>query len=353
MLRLIKYVKGDYMSSRRKKKKANIIVVLAVICLAIIVAIIGIFVSMKQGGNNESGSEVSEESSLLVTSSMSDEAPTVQPTLTAEPTPYVTCDISADSIISNYAYMIRLSDSQVMLDKNADSMMYPASMTKVMTALIAIENLPNLDEQITITSDMVYPFYEQEASMAGFCEGETVTVRDLLYGVLLPSGADACAAISTRVAGSESAFVDLMNQKAAELGLSGTHFSNCTGLHSEDHYMTCRDMAKLFETAIQNPTFEEIITAHDYTCPADDYYPEGLYFSSTMFKSLTSDTLSNGAVIMGGKTGTTDEAGYCLTSFARYSNETYILVTSGAMMDDTGEHYNIADACSIYGALRQ
>ncbi len=347
------------MSSRRKKKKkANMIVVLAVICLAIIVAIIGILVSAKSSDGSAASSDAASSSAVSRTvsisvSNTSEEPYTEQPTPTAEPTPYVSCDISAESIISNYAYMIRVSDGQVMVDKNADSMMYPASMTKVMTALIAIENLPDLDEQITITSDMVYPFYEQEASMAGFCEGEIVTVRDLLYGILLPSGADACAAISTRVAGTESAFVDLMNQKAAELGLTGTHFSNCTGLHSEDHYMTCRDMAKLFEAAIQNPTFKEIITAHDYTCPADDYYPEGLYFSSTMFKSLTSDTLSNGAVIMGGKTGTTDEAGYCLTSFAQYNNEIYILVTSGAMMDDTGEHYNIADACSIYGALRQ
>ncbi len=347
------------MSSRRKKKKkANMIVVLAVICLAIIVAIIGILVSAKSSDGSAASSDAASSSAVSRTvsisvSNTSEEPYTEQPTPTAEPTPYVSCDISAESIISNYAYMIRVSDGQVMVDKNADSMMYPASMTKVMTALIAIENLPDLDEQITITSDMVYPFYEQEASMAGFCEGEIVTVRDLLYGILLPSGADACAAISTRVAGTESAFVDLMNQKAAELGLTGTHFSNCTGLHSEDHYMTCKDMAKLFEAAIQNPTFKEIITAHDYTCPADDYYPEGLYFSSTMFKSLTSDTLSNGAVIMGGKTGTTDEAGYCLTSFAQYNNEIYILVTSGAMMDDTGEHYNIADACSIYGALRQ
>ncbi len=340
------------MSSRRKKKKGNMIVVLTVICLAIIVAIIGMLVSMKKNDSSSDGSISGETSSLSVTSNSSAEVPTVQPTSTPEPTPYVSCDISADAIISNYAYMIRVSDGQVMLDKNADSMMYPASMTKVMTALIAIENLPDLDEQITITSDMVYPFYEQEASMAGFCEGETVTVRDLLYGILLPSGADACAAISMRVAGSEESFVNLMNQKAAELGLTGTHFSNCTGLHSEDHYMTCKDMAMLFETAIQNPTFKEIITAHDYTCPADDYYPEGLYFSSTMFKSLTSENLSNGAVIMGGKTGTTDEAGYCLTSFAQYNNEIYILVTSGAMMDDTGEHYNIADACSIYGALK-
>lgn len=334
------------------------IVVLAVICLAIIVAIIGILVSAKSSDGSAASSDAASSSAVSRTvsisvSNTSEEPYTEQPTPTAEPTPYVSCDISAESIISNYAYMIRVSDGQVMVDKNADSMMYPASMTKVMTALIAIENLPDLDEQITITSDMVYPFYEQEASMAGFCEGEIVTVRDLLYGILLPSGADACAAISTRVAGTESAFVDLMNQKAAELGLTGTHFSNCTGLHSEDHYMTCKDMAKLFEAAIQNPTFKEIITAHDYTCPADDYYPEGLYFSSTMFKSLTSDTLSNGAVIMGGKTGTTDEAGYCLTSFAQYNNEIYILVTSGAMMDDTGEHYNIADACSIYGALRQ
>lgn len=344
------------MSSRRKKKKGNIIVVLTVICLVIIVAIIGILVSVKKNSSSEStgsGSSTASEASSIAKSDTSAYSQAAQPTLTAEPVPNVSCDISSDAVISNYAYMIRVSDGQVMFEKNADSTMYPASMTKVMTALIAIENLPDLDEQITITSDMVYPFYEQEASMAGFCEGETVTIRDLLYGILLPSGADACAAISIRVAGSEEAFVNLMNQKAAELGLTGTHFSNCTGLHSEDHYMTCKDMSKLFETAIQNPTFKEIITAHDYTCPADDYYPEGLYFSSTMFKSLASETLDNGAVIMGGKTGTTDEAGYCLTSFAQYNDEIYILVTSGAMMDDTGEHYNIADACAIYGALRQ
>lgn len=348
-------------NSRRRKERNRNVMILSIICLIIVIAIIGVALSMvnKKSGSKENSTTVSQSQTREdikenitpepTKTAAKTKAPT--PTATPEPTPEVKASVAPDNVYSNYAYMERVSDGKVMFDKNGSAQMYPASMTKVMTALITIESLPDLDEQITITSDMIDPFYEQEASMAGFTAGENVTVRDILYGILLPSGADACAAAATRVAGSEAAFVELMNQKAEQLGLTGTHFSNCSGLHAQDHYMTCTDMAKLFEAALQNPVFKKIITAHDHTCAADEYNPEGLYFHSTMLTYLSSDTLANGAVIQGGKTGTTDEAGYCLASFATYKGETYVLVTSGAPFDDTGEHYNVADACTIYGAL--
>ena len=116
--------------------------------------------------------------------------------------------------------------------------MYPASMTKIMTAILSIENLDNLDQEIAITNDMVADLYVQDAMQAGFQPNETVRAIDLLYGVMLPSGAECCVALADTVAGSVSDFVTLMNEKAEKLGMTGTHFSSISGLHREDHYST-------------------------------------------------------------------------------------------------------------------
>ncbi len=260
--------------------------------------------------------------------------------------------LSPDVIESVYGYLVRLSDGSVVLDKNSQELMYPASMTKVLTALVAIEQLPNLDETVLMTQELINPLYEEGASLAGFVAGEAVTVRDLLYGVLLPSGAEASLALAQRIAGSEEAFVALMNEKAAALGMTNTHFTNCTGLHAPDHYTTCRDMELLFETALQNETFRQIITTDIYHCEPNEFHEEGLYLMSTMFYYLGSPYLDNGAVILGGKTGTTDEAGTCLVSFADCGGERYILVTGQGGFTAEGERYNIIDARNAYGSLQ-
>ena len=109
-------------------------------------------------------------------------------------------------------------------------------MTKIMTTIVAIENLSDLDQQITLTNDMVADLYAQDATQAGFQPGETAPAIDYLYGVMLPSGAECCRALAVTIAGSEDAFVDLMNQKAEKLGLDNTHFCNTTGLHADNHY---------------------------------------------------------------------------------------------------------------------
>ena len=230
---------------------------------------------------------------------------------------------------------------------NGEQQMYPASMTKIMTAILSIENLDNLDQEITITNDMVADLYVQDAMQAGFQPNETVRAIDLLYGVMLPSGAECCVALADTVAGSVSDFVTLMNEKAEKLGMTGTHFSSISGLHREDHYSTARDIALLLRYAIKNSTFRKIIESPYYSTPGTNIHPEGITFYSTMFKNL-SDPSVTGGEILGGKTGYTNVAGHCLASFAEIDGMEYILVTGGAA--GTGiPHIN--DAVTIYNRL--
>ena len=350
---------------RRKRRQQKAILVLVIICIALAAAIIYLSVKLSsdrqdgQGAGNMStvsGSVTGQESEDRDDIAEGSETVTAEPSPTATPEPLgPVTTISPDAIQSIYGYMERVSDGSVALDKSASERMYPASMTKVMTMLVAIENLPDLDEELQVTTEVIASLLEQHSSMAGFAEGEWVSVRDLLYGALLPSGGEACITLANRIAGSEAAFADLMNQKAAELGLTGTHFVNSTGLHDDNHYSTCVDIAKLFKAALENDLFYEIVTTHSYRCEPDDFYPEGLELHSTMFSSLeniSGPTLANGAVIMGGKTGTTDEGGNCLVSFADYKGQTYILVTALGQFNDEGRMYNIEDAVTAYSALQ-
>ena len=154
---------------------------------------------------------------------------------------------------------------EVLAEKGMDEKIYPASMTKVMTLLVAAENLPDLGATFPMTQAIIDPLYLAGASMAGYVNGETVTMRDLLYGAVVPSGAEATEALAQAVAGSEEAFVAMMNEKAAALGLTNTHFMNTSGLHDENHYSTVREIALILQAALENvekmpqSTFDEII----------------------------------------------------------------------------------------------
>ena len=147
-----------------------------------------------------------------------------------------------------------------------------------------------------------------------------------------------------------------LKQKAEELGLTNTHFENCTGLHNDNHYSTCRDIAVLMSECLKSDTFREIVTREVYTTEATASHPEGITLYDTMLHRFTSyemsTTLENGAVIEGGKTGFTDEAGQCLVSFAEYGGEEYILVTAEAMTDSGSAVDSIADASTVYGRLQ-
>ena len=166
---------------------------------------------------------------------------------------------------SNHAILYNLNDGTVLYEKNSKDRTSIASMTKIMTAIVAIENINNLDEKVKLTYDDFRGLVEANASVAGFRSGEEVTYRDLLYGLMLPSGADAAQALTRLVAGNIDNYMNMMNQKAVELGLLNTHFVNPTGLDVENHYSTVEDVATLFQYAIKNETFLEIIKTKNYT----------------------------------------------------------------------------------------
>ena len=256
-------------------------------------------------------------------------------------------ELDISGINSPYAVLMQVRGGRVIGEINGDQQMYPASMTKIMTTIVAIENLKDLDQEITLTNEMFEGLYEQDATQAGFQPGETVRAIDLLYGVMLPSGAECCIALADTISGSEADFVTLMNEKAAKLGMSGTNFCDTTGLHDANHYSTAKDIAVLLKYALRNDTFREIIESPYHSTPATNIHPDGITFYSTMFKNL-SDTVVTDGQIMGGKTGYTGEAGHCLASFAEIDGTEYILVTGGA--SGTGiPHIN--DALTVYNRL--
>lgn len=264
--------------------------------------------------------------------------------------PTVSSDVKEldDSLIlANYAVLVDLSTNQIIAERNPDTKLYPASMSKVMTMIVALEHLSDLDTTFTMTSDILDPLKVEGASLAGFSDGEKVTVKDLLYGCGLSSGAEATTALAILVSGSESDFVALMNQKAQELGLVNTHFNNCTGLHDENHYTTATDLAMMMEYAMQNEQLKTILSTYQYTTSSTDQHPNGVQLESTTFEKMYGNEVE-GMTIVAGKTGFTDEAGYCLLSYAEDGEgKGYICVAAKSQ----GRKGAIYDTLNIYGTI--
>jgi D-alanyl-D-alanine carboxypeptidase (penicillin-binding protein 5/6) len=258
--------------------------------------------------------------------------------------------ISSENLRSSNAILIRLNDDTTLMRKNSEEKTYPASLTKMMTAIIAIERLPNLNQEIELTHETFTDLYNANASLAGFVTGEKIEAIDLLYAVLLPSGAEACIGIADYVAGSEEEFVKLMNEKALNLGMSNTNFSNSTGLQHENHYTTVEDMGKLLSYSMKNEIFHRIFTSSRHSTRPTNKHPDGITFHSTMFEKLRAIDMGNSNII-GGKTGYTQEAGLCLASVAQKDGMEYILITTGANGDQYSEQYNILDALTIYSEI--
>jgi D-alanyl-D-alanine carboxypeptidase (penicillin-binding protein 5/6) len=255
-----------------------------------------------------------------------------------------------DALASRNAVLVSLEDDEILYNKEGNETIYPASLTKIMTVIAAIESLDDLNQSIMISSDMFDALYRENASMAGFLPGEAVPAVDLLYGALLPSGAECCIALAEYISGSEAAFAALMNEKAEALGMKHTHFANSTGLHASDHYTTAQDLAVLLEYSLQNDTFRDIFTSQRYSTGPTKLHPDGITFYSTLFKSMASPEFEGGS-ILGGKTGYTSEAGLCLASLAEKNGREYILITAGAEGDHSTEQFNILDALYVYSHL--
>lgn len=230
-------------------------------------------------------------------------------------------------IDARYAILVDVTEGRVIAEKEADVTAYPASITKMMTLLVAVENILDLEDTFEVTYAITDPGYLQGASMAGFKDGEQVRIMDLLYGCILPSGADATAALAHIVAGSEEAFAEVMNRRAEELGLENTHFTNSSGLHDDNHYTTARDMALILIEAMKHPICRQVLCEDEYVTAQTPQNPEGLPLYSTMFSRMYGDE-PTGATVIGGKTGYTTEAGHTMASYAEGEDgHDYVIVT--------------------------
>lgn len=235
-----------------------------------------------------------------------------------------------EEIVSRHALLIDLESNEILAQKSAKQIINPASMTKILTVLVAAEHVTDLDDTFTMTIEITDYSFVNGCSNAGFLDGEVITVRDLFYGTVLPSGGDAAVGLATYVAGSQEEFVKLMNDKLEELGLSETaHVTNCVGLYDENHYCTAYDMAMILEAAIENDLCREVLSAHTYTTSVTEQHPEGILLSNWFLRRI--EDKDTGGVVMCGKTGYVVESGNCAASYAiDNAGKGYICVTADA-----------------------
>jgi len=252
--------------------------------------------------------------------------------------------LSIENLYSEYIVVYNLTDNEVIYEKNANEKNSIASLTKIMTTLVALENIKDLNETINVESYMIDNI-SYDASIAGFESGDTVTYKDLLYGVMLPSGADASSILAIKLFGSEESFVEKMNEKATELNLKNTHFENTSGLEEgyNYHYSSANDVMNLLKYALQNKIFKEIFTTKSYTTT------NNLKLKATIDgynKNLNYDL----SYILGSKTGYETNAGYCLATLSNIHETEIITVTIKAPTENS---YNLIDTNNIYLNLNE
>ncbi len=266
---------------------------------------------------------------------------------TTEPSPEL--KFSEFELYSNNVLLTDI-EGNILYEKNSDERFYPASLTKIMTVIVALENLDDLDYSVQIPGYIYEYIAAEDASTAGFEAYDTVTVEDLLYGAILSSGAECCLTLADMISGTEYDFAALMNDKAEELGMDNTNFTNCTGLHNYDHYSTAEDISVLLRYALQNSEFRRIFTRDSYYTETQ-YNPYGIVLNSTMFSFVEDGYYP--FELLGGKTGYTQEAGLCLASAAEINEKEYIRVTAGADGSHMTDPYHIEDAMTVYGRLAE
>lgn len=248
-------------------------------------------------------------------------APTPTPTPTVKPSQTETektgevKENGFPNISSEALILIDMKTGDVLFEKDKSKKMYPASTTKIMTGIIALEK-GNLSDSVTASRSAIEPITSKHSHM-GIKVGETLTLEQLMYGMLVYSANDAANVIAEHIAGSLDEFSKMMNEKAAELGMTNTHYNNAHGYHDDEHYTTAEDLAIVARYAMQNEKFREIVSTVMYRIPANEYYTEERVLSTT--NHLISRYRNRNyfyKYAIGIKTGYTDESGSCLVAAA-------------------------------------
>ncbi len=259
-------------------------------------------------------------------------------------------------LYSESVYMINMDTGETIVDINGDVQRSPASMTKIMTAVVLLDEVGFEEETlksiyVSAGTEAFDELYDTGAATADIQPYEKVSYYDLLAALLIPSACEAANIIAINVGGSVNGFVDLMNAKAKELGLDNTHFSNAHGLFTQQNYSTARDIAVLSQYALEHySVFRELVSLDSYQMEPTDYHEVGSTILNTNLM-LNNYTDYYYAYCKGIKTGTTDAAGRCLSSYAVYDGVSYLIVTMNAPMDKLPEDVEkgYEDPESIYG----
>ena len=300
-------------------KKLPLIVLSAVLIVSLTVVLIA------NGISGTSGKNVSQNKDAAATQDKVKDNKKARYAVIDENTAEPVAEIASEHII-----MLDTKTKKAVAERNSSVRTSPASTTKIMTALVACEQITNFDDTFKMLIEITDPIYLAGATSAGFSIGEELTMSDLLYGCILPSGGDAALGLAYKISGSEEEFVKLMNKKCKELGLKNTHFTNCTGLYDADHYSSAADMAIILEAAMQDPFCRKLLSTFQYTTSKTEQHPDGITMTSTLF-SYMYGTEPETAQIDGGKTGYVNESGFCIASYGHSeSGNQYICVTLGA-----------------------
>lgn len=225
------------------------------------------------------------------------------------------------------------TNKEIIFEKNADQKTKPASLTKMMTVWVGVEQSQDLEALVCIDTESYLEMVAQNASMAGFVSNECVSMEDLLYGTMLSSGGEAANTMALHVAGSIPSFVDLMNEKAQMLEMSDTHFTNIEGLDDQNQLTTAMDMVKLLDHALDDEAFRTIFTSTTHQTTQTLDHPDGLTLTSTVLGSL-SDLERTESGLIGGKSGTTEQAGACWATLAEINGEEIITIVMKAPLTD-------------------
>ena len=251
------------------------------------------------------------------------------------------------ALSSQHALVINLNTGTEVYDLRADEQLYPASTTKIMTAILTLEACGDLEEKVEVTKTAM-SHIDIYSSQAGLLAGESLSVRELLGLLMVKSARDAACVLAERVSGSEEAFAELMNQKASELGCTGTHFVNSTGMHDDDHYSTARDIAIITQYALKNPDFVEFFAMKQVETAATELSGKRFFSTTNYLIDANRGGKHYYKYATGGKTGTTTPAGRCLVSTAKKGEDEYLCLVFGADGDNSR---NINKAFSDTAAL--
>lgn len=254
---------------------------------------------------------------------------------------YIFATINFDDIYSPNVGVYNLENMEMIYGKNENEIISFASITKVMTAIVAIENIENVNDTVIVDYSKIDGKVDIELVTAGIYDGQSLTYYDLLATMLVLSGADSAEYLANIIFDSEEIFIQKMNDKAEEIGMNNTSFSNVTGLDDEENYSTINDLAKMMKYALDNEYLKEIMSLRSYTTTDN---------SITVSSSISNATTRYGInieYIIGGKTGTTGDAGLCLASFSEDDGvELLAIVTGTSMYSNT--MYSVIDSENIY-----